>query len=162
MRPVLFLWGVILLIGFYLTHLAALQNFDERLLWISWAVIFNVGHFLIGRSMKSSATIGRVWMQANLFGLILTIILVSGLVAVNYVLLMGIWFVIIGAAMFATGYENKNMMSLSTALILLFSSLLVVGLMGSYFLVGGLILGLLMLLYGLLEGGKDVARAKKG
>ncbi len=150
MKMSLVVWGLILIIGFYASDWLLLQGYNASWLWIAWAVIFNVGHFALGKSMKkSSKSMQAVWMHIGIFGLITTVVIALGIVSLSLAFLMAFWLLLIGAALFAGGHEGKDSLSVCSGLILIIGAIFTPAFGNSYFLAGSLLLGLLMLLHGI-------------
>ncbi len=150
MKNSLFAWGLVLIIGFLASHWLVLQGYNEAWLWVAWAVIFNVGHYAVGKTMKKvSKSMQSVWMLSGIFGFIVTVAVALGVVSLNFGFLMSFWFLLIGATLFAGGHEGKDNLMIFSAVILAFSSIFTLAFGNSYFLAGSLILGLLTLLNGI-------------
>jgi hypothetical protein len=149
MKTSLVVWGLVLLVGFYLSHLLVFQEYNQAWIWIGWAIIFNVGHYFVGKTMKkTSKTMQKVWMQAGILGLIITVVLALGIVNIGFGFVMTMWFLLIGAAMFIGGQERKDSLMMFSAMVLVFSSVFVLAFGNSYFLAGSLIMGLVTMMQG--------------
>lgn len=150
MKNSLFVWGLVLLVGFFLSYWLAVQGYSAAWIWIAWAVIFNVANYFMLKSMKKmSKSMRAVWTQAHIFGLIVTLVVALDIITLNFAFLMSLWFLLIGASLFAGGHETKDSLAIASSLILLFSSVFTLAFGNSYFLAGSLILGLLTVLSGI-------------
>lgn len=149
MKNSLVIWGIILIAGFFASHWLLAQGYNPAWLWIAWAVIFNIGHYAVGKTMKKiSKSMQQVWMMGGIFGLIVTLVVALDVVSLNLGFLMSFWFLIIGATLFAGGHESKDSAMIFGSMVLVFSSIFTLAFGNSYFLAGSLILGLLTLLHG--------------
>ncbi len=140
-------WGLVLLVGLWASDYALKAGYSEATLWVAWAIILNILNYAVGKTMKKMPKdIGNVWMQAGVFGFLVTVALAANLVAFPYYWLMSLWLILLGAALFVGGQKMNDVSGMGLGVIYLFSALLVP--VTGYFIYGALVLGLLGLING--------------
>ena len=138
--------------------------------WFLGAVIFSVLLWFIGKGVmpKPSASQKELWNFTIVFALAVTfivsfvapyipgIVIPSGdVIAIVTPILLSLWLVVFGAAMFVTGWETKWGVTLMTGLIWLISSLTWVANAGpNAWLHFAIIAGFPFIIYGLIAKGR--------
>ena len=147
MKPALLVWGLILLVGLGWASPYALSHglLTEAQLWMAWAVIFLIGSFAVGKTMKKMPKeTGMVWASTTVFGLIATFAIALGYLAAPLSALMGLWLVLFGAVIWKAG--TKDSLSSTSGVILALIGLVLPGWFaaapGGYWVAGALFLGL--------------------
>ncbi|MBI2583614.1 MAG: hypothetical protein HYW25_03020 [Candidatus Aenigmarchaeota archaeon] len=151
------LWGLILLVGFAATQLYGVPGgLSEANAWIAWSIIIFVLTWVVGRTLKPQPdkAASGAWMTLMIFGLILSLVIagtaMQGTSWVPLWWLMSLWFLVLGAAKFATmGQKDPAVMAVSV--VYLFSALFVAGWGANYWLIGGIVFGLPAIIHGLMK-----------
>jgi len=151
MKPALVVWSLIMLVGFWASHVWA-NVYGESVLWIAWAVVFLVGYFAIGKTMKKMPKeIGMMWAMVTVFGFLATLAVAQNLVSVNFSYLMGLWLLLTGAALYTGSHKGGSPSDMALSIVYLVSAVLIpLEFANVYFLGGALTFGLLGLIHSLL------------
>ena len=147
MRSSLAVWGIVLLLGFYLSHSLGYQH--SQWLWIGWAVVLAMGSNLAWKNAKLSNAAKKIRMEAGIFGFLVTLLIATGIADIGFAFAMTMWILLIGAANFACGLGQRNSLEIFNGLVMAFSSVFVLAFGNSYFLAGAMILGLLTIMQGI-------------
>ncbi|MBI2578320.1 MAG: hypothetical protein HYW26_01270 [Candidatus Aenigmarchaeota archaeon] len=143
-------WGVVLLLLFAGAHYLAAGGYNVSWLWIGIAVVINILNMWVGKQMKGSPKgMMAVWMSAGLFGFLATLAIAFEVIPLSAAVLMSLWLLLLGAAMFAGGHAAHNPLSDYAGLVLVVSSLFVPAFGSQWqFMAGALLLGV----FGIVNG----------
>ncbi len=146
------MWGVLFLVLFGGAHWAVSSGgFAENMVWMGLAVAMLVLSFVVGKQMKGTPKGMRdVWTAATLFGVIMTFVVALGYVAADLSWLMSLWFLLFGAAKFASGHAGGSSMSNYGGLVLIVAALFVPAFGSWYLISGALFLGLMDVVNGIV------------
>jgi hypothetical protein len=141
MKQAMYGWALVLLVGFYASDYALKAGYSQQYIWIAWAIIFVVMNFAVGKSHKKvPEDVMSMWMTVNVFGFLATLAVAGGLVALPYAWLMSLWFILMGAAIFAGGHKMNSTCNVMEGVVFVFAALMVPT--TGYFLYGSLVFGL--------------------
>ncbi|MCX6816248.1 MAG: hypothetical protein NT120_05375 [Candidatus Aenigmarchaeota archaeon] len=144
MKQAMYGWSLVLLVGFWISEYALKQGYTEQVLWVAWAIILNIINYAVLKSMKKTPVdIMSLWMTAGIFGLLVSFGVAGGLLALPFHWLMTLWFALLGATMFASGFKLNNPSSVMTGIVFVFGALLVPSV--GYFAYGAIVFGLFSL-----------------
>ena len=102
-------WGIVLLVGFWLSDYALKTGITANYIWLAWAVIINAGNYAVGRTFKKTPKeLNTVWLQAGIIGFVMTVLIVAGFLVVDVSILLSVWLMLMGAAYLAGGVHGKN------------------------------------------------------
>lgn len=149
MNKPLTIWGLVLLVVFGGAHYLAAGGYNAAYLWVAVAVIIILLNAWTGKQMKGAPKgSAQTWMSLSVFGLLATLAVVSGLLPLALPVLMSLWLLLLGAAIFSEGHSRNGQMSVYWGLVTAFSALFIPAFGQWYFMAGALFLGL----FGLING----------
>ena len=160
--------GVVLLLVFWAYQIGLLSSLGAAG-WLLASIIFVAVLWFIGQGMmpKPTASQKELWMFTSIFGIVATFIILyvgpylgavvpttaAGMMDLGQILL-SIWLIVFGAAMFVTGWEMKWNVHMWIGLFWLISALHFVTSINAgpnSYLHFGLVVGLPFVIYGLIR-----------
>ena len=143
------LWALVFLVGLIITHFMWLQNLDEMAALWAWLIIILGANFSIGKSYgkKWPAEVAMSWNTVTALFIVLAGTMLLGVWPGGATVFFALYFVLFGAAMFASSHEMKMSSGVTWGLIYVALGIVYpLWFVTAPFLAAGLILGLPMLI----------------
>jgi len=147
-------WGIILLIGFVLTHFMISFDVERIVFWAVWGSLI-VSGLIIGRSSKHkhpkvNEGFRMLWKITTLIGALLTLGIVVNIVPVPGYYIMSLWLILMGSSLISIGLTLKGPIETSVGLIwLTFGFIILTTIFQVYhFFVAGIVFGVPMIIMG--------------
>lgn len=147
MKASLVAWGIVLLIAFAGAHWLLANGIGAAALWIGVAIVTLIMNWVVGRSFKKKMN-AEVWMALAVFGFITTLAVAFQFVPVSMAVLMSLWLLLTGAALFAGSHKGGEALSLFAGLVMIVAALIVPAFGDGYFLAGAVFMGFLGVVHG--------------
>jgi|GEM_PF-2130646 len=141
-------WGLVLLVGLWISDYAS-QIFPAGYVWAAWGIILPLGNFAVGKTMRGAPReVNVLWKQTNVLIFLLTLGVALVVAPANTTVVVSLWLLLMGAALFAGCMYIKNPSDMMLGAFYLIASLMVPAFF-SPFIGAAVLLGLPLVIRGL-------------